>query len=299
MASSHNSALSAADIAALQNLHLRARIIVEGILRGIHKSPYHGFSSEFSEYRQYMTGESVRSIDWKKYAKSDRALTRRYEDETNLSAHILLDKSNSMQFSSSGHISKYEYARTLSAAISYLLIQQRDAAGLWLFDESPRMHLPPKSTRVHLTRVLAHLWESSPGGTTHCGSILDTIAPTLTRRGMCILISDLLDDTDALIRGIRHLHFSRQDIIILQILDPMEHETIFTDTANLKDLETGATLRIDAEIAQRLFSDSLDRHRERLAQICGTLGVTLSTVVTTQPFQQALTDVLRTRTRLY
>jgi uncharacterized protein (DUF58 family) len=299
MALPHNNAFDPARIAAVRSLQLRARIIVEGTLRGMHRSPYHGFSSEFREYRPYMTGESVRAIDWKKYAKTDRAMTRRYEDETNLQAHVLLDKSGSMAFSSSGRLTKFDYARTLAAAIAYLLVHQRDAVGLYLFDTVPRLHIPPRSTNVHLNILLNHLEHGSAQGGTGSGQSLNNIAARLTRRGMCVILSDLLDDPAALVRGLRHLRFKKQDIIVLQILDPREREASFADAAALHDMETGRRMAIDPDMAGEWFSSALAAHTAHVANACIDMGATFATVTTTHAFHRVLLDVAAKRQRLY
>ncbi|HON11159.1 MAG TPA: DUF58 domain-containing protein, partial [Chitinispirillaceae bacterium] len=158
------------------NLNLRAKMIVEGTIAGLHKSPYHGFSAEFLEYRPYLEGESTRRIDWRKFAKTDRTVVKLFEDETNLFAHILVDKSASMAFSSSGNMTKFEYARTLAASLAMLLVNQRDAVGLAVFDEQIGTFLPPRSTNIQLRNIINSLNSIQPGAATLCGKAVDTLA---------------------------------------------------------------------------------------------------------------------------
>jgi uncharacterized protein (DUF58 family) len=287
-------------LVAIRNLSLRARLIVEGMMAGLHKSPFHGFSVEFLEYRPYRNGESARSIDWRKFARSDKAVVRLFEDETNLRANLLLDKSASMRFASKrSGVSKLDYAKTLVASLAWILIRQRDAVGLAAFDESISVRLPPRSTNVQLKSILTALDAIEPGAQTRCGGAVDAIAAHLVKRGLCVLFSDLFDDPHEIIRGLHHLRFKRQDVMVLWILDPLEIASFEGVPYRLRDLETGAQLSIDGGIASRLLRDGMNRHRSTLEHACKELSVDLEIISTDEPFQKALLRILEKRRRLF
>jgi uncharacterized protein (DUF58 family) len=286
-------------VVAIRNLSLRARLIVEGMMAGLHKSPFHGFSVEFLEYRPYRTGESARRIDWRKFARSDKAVVRLFEDETNLRAHLLLDKSASMRFASApGGVSKLDYAKTLVAALAWILIRQRDAVGLTAFDETLSVHLPPRSTNVQLKTILTTLDAIDASAQTRCGSAIDMVATHLVKRGLCVVFSDLFDDPQEIIRGLRHLRFKRQDVMVIWILDPLEIARFDGVPYRLRDLETGAGLSIDGDIASHLLREGIDGHRRLLERACKELSIDIETVSTDEPFQKALFRILEKRRRL-
>ena len=281
------------------NLNLRAKMIVEGTIAGLHKSPYHGFSAEFLEYRSYLQGESVRNIDWRKFAKTDRTVVKLFEDETNLFGHILIDKSASMAFSSDKHMTKFEYARTLAASLAWVLIGQRDAVGLAAFDEQVSTFLPPRSTTLQLKNILTTLNSITAGSSTRCGGAVDFLARSIHKRGLCIIISDLLDDPEEVIRGLRHLRFKKQDIILIWLLDPFELNFSSRSAYSLHDLETGSTINLDGVTASRYFSNGLGEHRERIERACKELRIDSEGISTDEPFGHALMRVLEKRRRLY
>ncbi|MBN2189320.1 MAG: DUF58 domain-containing protein [Chitinispirillaceae bacterium] len=286
-------------LAAIRSLSLRARLIVEGFFAGLHKSPFHGFSTEFLEYRPYRAGESIRAIDWRAFARTDRAVVRVFEDETNLRAHILLDKSASMLFSSRrGTMTKLDYCKTLAAALALILIRQRDAAGLAAFDDAVKVFLPPRSTNVQLKAVLSALDRIDGGAETSCGGALESVAKHISRRGLCIILSDLFDDPRHIIRGLRHLRYKRQDVIVLWVLDPLELNFSGGVSYKLRDYETRRELSIDGRTASRFFRNGLKNHRDAIARACRDLSVDLETISTAEPFQKALLRVMEKRKRL-
>lgn len=286
-------------LASVRNLTLRARLIVEGFFAGLHKSPFHGFSVEFLEYRPYRTGESARAIDWRKFARTDKAVVRLFEDETNLRAHLLIDKSASMQYSSlPDRISKLDYAKTLAASLAWILIRQRDAVGLAAFDETLSLFLPPRSTNVQLKTVISSLDRMEAGAQTRCGSALEAVATRITKRGLCIVLSDLFDDPQRIIRGLRHLRFKRQDVIVLWVLDPFERSFSGNIPYKLRDYETGSELSIDGQSAARFFNEGLAHHRDHIERACKELSVDLETIATDEPFQKALFRIMEKRRRL-
>jgi uncharacterized protein (DUF58 family) len=286
-------------LAPIRSLNLRARLIVEGMIAGLHKSPYHGFSAEFFEYRPYQNGESARLIDWRKYAKTDRSFVRLFEDETNLYAHILIDKSASMGFYSRKRMSKFDYARTLAASITWILIRQRDAVSLAAFDEEVSTYLPPRSTNIQLKHVLAALDGLHHGARTRCGHSLGLLAHGIRRRGLTIVISDFFDEPENILQGLRHLRFKRQDILLLWIMDPQETRFSERKTYQLQDMETGRMLHLDGRTASRYLSEGLDRHRRIIEHGCRELQADFFQITTDEPFVHALMRVLQSRRRLY
>jgi uncharacterized protein (DUF58 family) len=286
-------------LAPIRSLNLRAKAIVEGTIAGLHKSPYHGFSAQFLEYRPYLPGEAAKRIDWRKYAKTGRSVVRLYEDETNLFAWILLDKSASMAFCSSAAMSKYDYARTLAASLAWILVRQRDAVGLFAFDSKEHLMVPPRSTNLQLKTVLSRLETLAPGGETDCGGSLSRLAQTITKRGMCIVLSDLFDEPESIIRGLRHLRFKKQDVMVLWVLDPLEDRFAAAGPLEVRDSETGKTVLVDGLTASEYFSRGMLRHGAAIEEACRSLGIDCERVVTDEPFTKALLRILRKRRRLF
>ena len=286
-------------LAAIRSLSLRARLIVEGFFAGIHKSPFHGFSVEFLEYRPYRTGESTRAIDWRKYARTDKAVVRLFEDETNLRAHILLDKSASMLFSSRPALmSKLDYGKTLAASLAWILIRQRDAVGLAAFDDALKVFLPPRSTNVQLKTILTALDRIDGGAKTRCGGALESVARHCSRRGLCIVLSDLFDDPQHIIRGLRHLRYKRQDVMVLWILDPLELAFSGGVSYKLRDYETREELSLDGRTAAGFFREGFGRHQNLIARACRELSIDCEILSTDEPFQKALVRIMEKRERL-
>jgi uncharacterized protein (DUF58 family) len=285
-------------VAPIRSLSLRAKLIVEGMIAGLHRSPYHGFSAEFLEYRPYRHGESTRLIDWRKYARTDRSVVRLFEDETNLSARILLDKSASMQFHSAGPMNKYEYGRTLAASLAWILIRQRDAVGLAAFDEKVETMIPPRSTNVQLKTILGVLDRLTPSRATACGTAIDAIARTIQKRGLCILISDFFDEPQAIIQGLRHLRFKRQDVMAIWMLDPLERDFHKDADLQIRDVETGEVVLLDGVTAAQYYREGFDRHRAEIQAAMAELAVDCEMVTTDEPFQKALLRIVEKRGRL-
>jgi len=231
-------------VAMLDSLSMRAKMIVEGYIIGQHRSPYHGFSVEFAEHRSYEPGDEVRHIDWKLYGKTNRLYIKRYEEETNLRAHLILDTSKSMNYTS-GKVSKLQYGSYLLAALSYLMIRQQDAAGVVLFDESIRSFIPPKSNPSHLNTLLNVLDVNTPGTDTKIEPVLHEMAERIKKRGLVIIISDLFDEPDNIINGLKHFRHSKQEVILFHILDRNELEFDFNSRTKFVDMESGEELTTD------------------------------------------------------
>src|ERR687887_998948 len=230
--------LDPAVIARLGTLELKARTIVEGFLSGLHRSPFKGFSVEFAEYRQYMPGDDLSTIDWKVYARSDRFYVKKFEEETNLECHLMIDVSGSMAYGDHHAMTKFEYGACLAAALAYLMNRQRDAVGLTAFDKEIVSMLPASSRPGHLRSLLVTLDRLKTAHETNVSKPLHQLAESLTKRGMVVLISDLLDDPDAVIRGLKHFQFRGIDVIVFHILDPDEIEFPFERPTRFEDLET-------------------------------------------------------------
>ncbi|MBD3390570.1 MAG: DUF58 domain-containing protein [Chitinivibrionales bacterium] len=282
----------------IRSLNLRAKIIVEGLIAGLHRSPYHGFSAEFLEHRPYLPGESIRNIDWRKFARTDRTVVRLFEDETNLYARILLDKSASMGFSSRNGMNKYDYARTIAASLAWIFVRQRDAVGLVTFDDSIDAALPPRSTNVQLKNIIACLENSAPSSATRCGAAIDSAAHGIHKRGMCVLISDLFDDPRSIIQGLRHLRFKRQDTVLIWLLDPLEVDFRRDAPLEVHDVESDERVFLDGETAERFYRRGMRGHREQIEEACRELEIDWEIVTTDEPFHGALMRVLEKRRRL-
>ncbi len=232
-------------LAGISNLYLRARWVVEGMMSGIHRSRSKGFSVEFEEHREYSPGDEIRRIDWKALGKFDRYFIKEYEDETNLRAYLLLDASASMDYASDG-VTKFDYGCTLSASLAYLILKQQDAAGIVTFSNRIEAFIPPRAKRDYLTQILHALENRGPAGETNVGKILEDIAGQIKRRGLVILISDLLDDPAQVLKGLRLFRFKGNDVIVFHLLDQAELDLPFDGNILFEDLEE-TSLRVIAD----------------------------------------------------
>jgi uncharacterized protein (DUF58 family) len=284
-------------VSRLANMELRARLIVEGVIAGLHRSPYHGFSVEFAEYRQYNAGESTRNVDWKIFAKTDRYYVKVFEDETNLRATLLLDRSASMDYGS-GEVTKLRYATLLGAALGYLMITQRDAVGLVVFDEKIRAVLPHRSVRKHLLLLLGELEKIGPGERTSIGSALHEMAERVKRRGLIILFSDLLDDPHDVVEGLKHFRHRGHEVVVFHILDSTELTLDFPGEIQFVDKETGERLRTRPWFLGGEYRKSVKEWISGLERECKENTIDYNLVTTETPFDQALVSYLNKRRRL-
>lgn len=282
-------------LSSVSSLSIRAKHIVEGLIAGMHRSPLHGFSSEFLEYRSYRQGEPASKIDWRKYAKSGKNFVRLFEDETNLTAKILLDKSASMEFSSEGEWTKFEYAKTIAAAISWILIRQRDAVGVSLFDSKIDLSIRAGSTNTKLKEIISKLENSSTSKKTNCAKSINRLASLTKKRGMTILISDLFDNEADILQSLRHLKFNGQDVVVVRVLDKMEREFSFNSELVITDLENGSEFRIDGNTATDTFSLGFKNHNNFLKRGCAELGIEYIVISTDMPFAKALVRIVEKR----
>jgi len=281
---------------AIRNLELRARVVVEGFWSGLHRSPYHGFSVEFTEYRPYSQGEDTRYLDWRLYARSDRFYLKKFEDETNLRCHLLVDHSRSMSYRSLTY-SKSDYARTFAATLAWFLHGQGDAVGLFSFDERVRDYLPARHRHGHLRQLMLALERQPEGRATNLGEPLRRVAELARKRGLIVLISDLLAPVEDLERHLARLAAAGHELVVFQVLDPNELAFSFQTAMLFQDVETGRDVYVDPEAARASYQRRLREHGEGVEAICRKLGVAFHRVVTDRPMDLALQDFLRSRAR--
>jgi uncharacterized protein (DUF58 family) len=281
-------------VARLKGIDLKARLVVEGFLAGLHRSPYKGFSVEFTEHRPYMPGDEPKRIDWKVYAKTDRFVVREYEEETNLRAYLVLDASGSMAYKT-GRISKLEYAGMLAASLSYLLLHQKDSAGIITFSDRINTYVPPRSAPAHLNVLLRQLSALQSGGDTNIASTFHQLAERVKRRGLVVIMSDLWDEPQAVLTALRHFRHKRHEVIVFHIQDPNEREFGFRTPMVLKDLETGRELTIDPRVLREQYQKDFDGFFRQFEQGCREARIDYHRITTDMPFDKALFSYLERR----
>ncbi|MFC1781463.1 DUF58 domain-containing protein [Planctomycetota bacterium] len=286
--------LDPASLMRIKSMELRAKVVVEGFWKGIHKSPYHGFSVEFTEYRQYTVGDDPRHIDWRLYARSDRYYIKKFEDETNVRCHVLIDHSLSMGYSSIGY-TKAQYAGTLAATLAYFLFTQGDAVGLATFDKQIRQYMVPRNRPGYLHRLMLTLESPPSGKSTKLGPPLQRIAQMLTKRGLVLLISDLLTSIDTLESELNYLKANGHDVVVFNILDPSELNFNFNTPALFEDIETRRNIYVDPPAAQKEYENKLQTHLSSIKSICRNLGIDYHLFATDRPFDLALLEFLHDR----
>jgi uncharacterized protein (DUF58 family) len=284
-------------VSKLKNMELRARLVVEGFLQGLHRSPYHGFSVEFAEYRQYMPGDAPRYVDWKVFGKTDRYYVKLFEEETNLKAVLLLDKSASMGFAGRG-VTKLRWGSMLASALAFLIIKQQDAAGLVLFDDAIRDFIPPRSVRGQMYQILRTMEHVQPSERTQISSALHAMAERLRRRGLCILISDLFDDADAVMRGLKHFRHRQHEVVVFHVLDDLELTFDFRDEARFIDMETHQEIRSQPWFVKKEYKARVDSWKRDLGRQCREHNIDYVPMTTSTPFDRALLAYLNKRSRI-
>lgn len=281
----------------ISNMELLARTVVEGFISGLHKSPYKGFSVEFMEYRPYMPGDDPLRIDWKLFARTDRYYVKEFEDETNTRLNIVVDMSASMAYTS-GTVRKLDYAQYLAASLAYFIHRQRDAVGITFFDEQVLERIPPRSNSSHLRTILTHLDRIDLGQQTALGKPLHQLADALNRRGLVIVISDLLDEPEAILEGLQHFRFEGHEVIVFHLMDRQEVDFDFSDVIEFEDMETGEKILLVSESAKAMYKANLESYLATLKEGCGALGIDYTLVTTDQPLDFALFEYLAARRRL-
>lgn len=282
-------------IRSVARLDLRARFIVEGFLSGLHASPYHGFSVEFSEHRRYTQGDDLKDMDWLVYAKTDRYYVKKYQAETNITGYLVMDLSESMAYTHRQELTKFEYAICLAAALGYLMIHQQDPVGLITFDEKIRHSLPARSKRTQLGNILALLSKLQPLGPTEIAKNLRAIAAMIKHRSLVMLFSDLLAEPQPIIDTLHLLRHAGHDVILFHILDEAEVHFPFDGPVELKDPESGQEMVLDADGIRNDYLDALKELRETYRRECFGVGIDYVPLDTSMPFDKALVEYLASR----
>lgn len=285
-------------VAKLSNMELVARLVVEGFITGLHKSPYHGFSVEFAEHRQYMPGDEIKHIDWKIYGKTDRYYIKQFEEETNLKSYVVLDASKSMSYSSDGRMTKLEYASFIAAALAQLMVQQRDAVGLTIYDEKVRTYMPPHATKSYLREILRQLELIEASHKTATAESLHQIAERIKRRGLVIILSDLFDKPNEVMTAMRHFRHKKNEVIVMQVLDPMERSFAFGKDAVFKDLETSEELMTQPWHIQKAYQQEMKKFLDTYKKECREHNIDYVLLDTSVSFDVALFEYLHKRQRI-
>ncbi len=280
----------------IASLELRARTVVEGFLSGLHRSPYHGFSVEFAEHREYAPGDELRHLDWKVYGKTDRFYVKQYEEETNLKAVFAVDTSRSMDYRSDPDgMSKRDYAATVAASLAYLILHQRDAAGLVLFDREVSEELPSHSNPSHLHTMVSALEDAERRPSTDVGKILHDLAERLPRRGLVVLLSDLFDDPQRTLAGLRHLRHREHEVILFHVLDPHETAFPFDSLTLFEGLEVAPPLLADPRALRKAYLSEMESFLTTVREGCLANQVDYVPLTTDKPLDVALATYLATR----
>jgi uncharacterized protein (DUF58 family) len=280
----------------IKSLQMRARVVVEGFDKGLHRSPYHGFSVEFSEYRQYTPGDDPRYLDWHLFARSDRYYIKKFEDETNLRCHLVVDGSRSMGYQS-GAVGKWDYARTAAATVAYFLSRQRDAVGLVTFEDRVVDYIPPRARPGHLAHLLAALHREPAGRATDLIAPLDEVGAATPRRGLFVLFSDLLVPVESVRTAVGNLRAAGHDVIVFRVLDPEEVHFNFDKAGQYRDAESGRELFIDPRTAASDYRRRFAEHAEELRKVCVSAGADFEQITTDRALELVLFDLLRARAR--
>jgi uncharacterized protein (DUF58 family) len=280
----------------IRNMELRARVVVQGLWNGLHRSPFHGFSVEFSEYRQYVSGDDTRFIDWRLAGRTDRYYVKKFEEETNLRCFFLVDQSKSMSYGSAGY-SKAEYGATLAATLGYFLELQNDAIGVLTFADTLRDYLPARHRPGHLRQFMLTLEKQTTGDTTNIETPLRRVSELVQKRGLMVIISDFLAPLDKLEQSLRQLRAWGHEIAIFQVLDRAELDLKFDKASLFHDVESGRELYIDPAVARRNYLERLRLHSDHLHRICRTEGISFHLASTDRPLEHALVEFLRDRRR--
>jgi len=279
----------------ISRLDLRAQFVVRGFLQGLHASPFHGFSVEFSEHRKYTTGDDPKDIDWLVYAKTDKYYIKKFEAETNITGYLSMDLSGSMGYTYRQELTKFDYAICLAAALAYLMIHQQDPVGLVTFDKSLRTCLPPKSKRAQLGTVLSALARLKPAGQTDVAHSLHQLAAMLKHRSLVMVFSDLLGEPQPVIQSLRQLRHGGHDIILFHVLDEAETTFPFAGATRFEDPETGQTMDVDASGCRADYLQQLNDFRDLFQRECFQSGIDYVPLDTSMPFDRALLEYLSSR----
>ncbi len=285
-------------IASISNMELRARLVVEGFITGLHKSPYHGFSQEFSEHRAYRPGDEVRNIDWKVYARSDRFYVKQYEEETNLRCMIAVDSSKSMAYASKGHISKFQYAVYLGQSLAFMMMGQRDAVGLCVYHNQIQTFLPPSAKKNYIPRIMKTLEETQPSDKTSTAGALNILAERIRRRGMVVIISDLFDDIESISEALKHFRHKGHEVLLFQILDPREIDFDLGSGSTFVDMETSEEMLTSPHQIQAAYQQSVQDFLNSIKEICYNQNVDYHLSLSNESFDRSLLRFLARRAKI-
>ncbi len=285
-------------LARVKNLSMVARGVVEGFIAGLHASPYKGFSAEFAEHREYTPGDEPRHLDYRLMARTERLYVKQYEEETNMRVEILLDASGSMDYRHSAGITKLEYASYLVAVLSYLMIRQQDSVGLTVFDTEVRLDMPTRSSPRHFHEMMHQLEAVCPGGETRIADTLHRLANRSKRRGLIVLVSDLYDDPDEVMRALHHFRHRRHEVIVFQVLDKAELEFPFRDLISFHDLETDQRLQVDPAYVRETYLEQMRQFVESYRRGCAESQIDFVTTDTSVPYDFMLSKYLAKRGKL-
>jgi uncharacterized protein (DUF58 family) len=294
-AGSHLQYLDPVVLSSIGSLDLVARMVVEGFISGLHESPFRGFNVEFTEHRPYSPGDEIRHIDWRAFAKVDRFLVKEFEEETNLRAWVLLDSSRSMEYQGKNRLSKIDYARVLAASLSYLILKQRDGAGLITFDDQIVEFIPPRTKPSHLEAITDGLAHMEFGPDTQLENVLGAVAERVRRRGVIILISDLIDDPESTLKGLRHLRHLRHDLILFHILDDDEVQLPFRGVVRFKDPESGREILTDPGRLHEEYQKQIEDFQAKYRNGATEVGADYIFLKTSDPLDRALAHFLANR----
>jgi uncharacterized protein (DUF58 family) len=283
-------------LARIVRLGLHAQRVMQGTISGLHRSPLHGVSVEFADYREYAPGDDLKRLDWRAYARSDKFYIKRYEEDTNLRGTVLLDASRSMQYGRKG-ITKYQYAATLAASIAALCVKQRDAVGLAVFDDAERVFLRPVATQAQLHKILDVLEKTQPQRTTELGAVMHKLSEQIKSRGLVVIISDLLLDLDVFYKSLGRLQHQGHEILVFQVLDPEEIELPFKDSVLFKDIEGSEELFAEPWAFRKAYKEAMERFISEVAQRCRSGGVDHVLLRTSDDLGLALSHYLHSRQR--
>ena len=278
----------------LSRLRLRARLAVEGLYSGIHKSPYHGFNVEFSEYRQYSPGDDLRYLDWRVLARSDRVFIKQFEAETNLNCYVLLDTSGSMDFTTNSQ-TRLDYGASLAGALALLMLRQGDHVGLVTFDNAVRHFIPPRGKAGHFGAIIEALERVKPGKDTNISSVLHEIAERVRRRSMVIVISDFFDNVDRILRGLQHFRHRHHEVIVLHLLDDAELEFPYDRITMFEGIERAEQVIVDPHIIAQGYKVHFDEYLESLRRGCVEKNIDYQRMLLSEPYDRALTGYLTRR----
>ena len=281
-------------VMSIKSLELRAKVVVDGFRTGLNKSPKHGFSVEFSEYRQYAQGDDPRYIDWKLFARTDRSYIRLFEDETNLRCYIVADFSRSMSFGSLGY-TKHDYSRTIAASLAWMLNRQGDAVGVSIFDERVRSLVPARYRPGQLRQIMVTLEQTTSGNDTNPEVALEHAARRLNKRGFVVLISDLLAPVEQFEAGLKLLRGCGHDVVVFQVLDPVELNLAVDGPRLFEDLETRQQVYADPKVAGESFIQQVTAHNDAVQAVCDKLGAAFIRTVTNEPLERTLSGFLHAR----